>query len=459
MLRKVLVPVCLLLLVAVSGAQGIQPTPDSSALIEQVMQRLGLHATTRSLAELVIQEGPIEQRFRAEVWSLPHGMRRVELIAPESVKGTAAAVKDGQAYLIAQNERGRRAFNLDSVVSLFTLADDILGPAIFEQPWWDDAKVVVGDPFLGRATWELQALDELGQAVHLIVDQKTAVPLALLAEDGNALAPLVAAHEVVVGESDGDITAVTLSMGDNGFSAIVQLQQQGSLMVPRQVVVDLLGLTLTLTMLEVAPAQLPPELAIPSDLFPQDDPRFAEAGHITAAGDYEAAAHLLEALTRDNPYHVPGHVQLGYVYLQLGDWMGARSSFEQALFLDPSNLLAANNLAYVYIVSGTDIERGVALAATVVEMHPTVSAYLDTLGWGLYQLGRYEEALVVLESAVNNGRQQLRLEDSAEVVYHYARALQSVGRLAEARKIAQEALGANPGHEQLLELMRELGPM
>ncbi len=65
----------------------------------------------------------------------------------------------------------------------------------------------------------------------------------------------------------------------------------------------------------------------------------------------------------------------------------------------PSRL---NDLASFLIETGRGVEEGLELIGKALEIRPGDYTYLNTRGWGLYKLGRYEEALSVLNKAWDN---------------------------------------------------------
>jgi tetratricopeptide (TPR) repeat protein len=71
----------------------------------------------------------------------------------------------------------------------------------------------------------------------------------------------------------------------------------------------------------------------------------------------------------------------------------AVEAFERALEIEPDNVLALNNVAYLYAENLNDPDRALPYAeramAAVSYEEGTV---LDTLGWTYYRVGRYDEA-------------------------------------------------------------------
>lgn len=75
------------------------------------------------------------------------------------------------------------------------------------------------------------------------------------------------------------------------------------------------------------------------------------------------------------------------------------------------SIVAQNNLAYRWSLDGRNLEEALDLIRNVVRAEPSHSAYLDTLGWVLYQLDRFEDAIPPLCQAVilEPGHPELRL--------------------------------------------------
>lgn len=447
-----------LLLALLAAAPAVVEARDSAAngadIMAAVFHRLGGNTTTRSRMDLVIQEAGEERRFTAEVWSLPDGVYRVELFEPESVTGTVGVAREGKARLLSENPRGRREYNLETIVVLFTLAEDVISARSFLEPIWDGARVT-DDVYAGRSVIRVEDEDEDGTLVGVMIDEQSLVPLAVYVDVGQGRETVYSSRDIAVSDT-GDIVSYVFGLWAEGMTLELHFRPLDGIFAPTAVRSVIPGLQMDLYIRDTEIAELPESLAVTPEMVPREDERFLQSLELTLAGEYKDAVRLLEALTRDDPYHVAAHVQLGYLYLELGDWIGARASFEQAVVLDPSNLPAYNNLAYVYIDSGIDIESGIAMAEQVVALRPTHAAYLDTLGWGLYKAGRYDNALAVLREAVEHGRAQLFPKALADVLYHYALALQAAGDFPGALDIVREGLVVQPDSPSLLQLLAEL---
>ena len=73
--------------------------------------------------------------------------------------------------------------------------------------------------------------------------------------------------------------------------------------------------------------------------------------------------------------------------------------FETCLKLDPEYADALNYLAYVWAVRNERLEEALHHILAALALDPENAAYLDTLGWVYFRMGRLEDALKFLEQA------------------------------------------------------------
>ncbi len=80
----------------------------------------------------------------------------------------------------------------------------------------------------------------------------------------------------------------------------------------------------------------------------------------------------------------------------------AEEWLEQVLDEFPDDVSAMNDLGYLWVEENKRLERAERMIRKAVEADPENAAYRDSLGWALYRLGRYQEALGELEKATAN---------------------------------------------------------
>jgi tetratricopeptide (TPR) repeat protein len=90
---------------------------------------------------------------------------------------------------------------------------------------------------------------------------------------------------------------------------------------------------------------------------------------------------------------------VGYIYSGANLFDEAEIKIRQAFKLDPRNPARINDLAWLLINNDINVNEGVDLIEKALELKPDNWYYLDTKGWGLYKLGRYEEAMKVLNDS------------------------------------------------------------
>lgn len=85
-------------------------------------------------------------------------------------------------------------------------------------------------------------------------------------------------------------------------------------------------------------------------------------------------------------------------YLEAGKPELAEEYFRDAYSSEPDNVYRMYDLAWFLIDNGRDIEEGLELIDKALELRPDLKWFLlDGKGWGLYQQGKYREALRVLQ--------------------------------------------------------------
>ncbi|MBI1307868.1 MAG: tetratricopeptide repeat protein [Bacteroidetes bacterium] len=129
----------------------------------------------------------------------------------------------------------------------------------------------------------------------------------------------------------------------------------------------------------------------------------------------------------------------------LGKYAESDQAFDELLEIDPENHLALNNYAYYLSLRGSSLDKALAMITKALALQPTQATYVDTHGWVLYQLGRYEEAEKVLKIAYE------KMSGEAEVVEHYATVLIKNGKVEagnELMKKANELKSSQNGNNQ-----------
>ena len=124
---------------------------------------------------------------------------------------------------------------------------------------------------------------------------------------------------------------------------------------------------------------------------------------------------------------------LGTLDITARRYDSAERNLQLALKAQPNDLVALNNLAWIYQQKGDHRAREYAQRAFEQAPTPEVT---DTLGWILVQNGEAPKALPLLASAARARNQ------NSTIQYHYAVALNSVGRSTEAADVLRTIVGS-----------------
>jgi len=133
-----------------------------------------------------------------------------------------------------------------------------------------------------------------------------------------------------------------------------------------------------------------------------------------------------------------------------GDYDKAVSLFQKCLQLDPADHGACNYLGYMWADKGVHLQEALDLIQRAVKLDPKNGAYIDSLGWVLFKLGRNEEALAQLRRAVD------LIKDDATLCGHLADVLLKVGKTQEALAVLQHASELEPGNKEISEKLQKL---
>ncbi|MBT8424850.1 MAG: tetratricopeptide repeat protein [Silicimonas sp.] len=90
----------------------------------------------------------------------------------------------------------------------------------------------------------------------------------------------------------------------------------------------------------------------------------------------------------------------GISHERTDQWEKAEADFRRALELQPEQPQVMNYLGYSFLEMQTNLDEALDLIERAVALRPDSGFIIDSLGWGLYRLGRYQEAVAHMEKAV-----------------------------------------------------------
>lgn len=118
---------------------------------------------------------------------------------------------------------------------------------------------------------------------------------------------------------------------------------------------------------------------------------------------------------------------------ELGNHAASDKAYDELLEIDPKNALALNNYSYYLSLRNERLEDALTMVKKALQIAPGQASYLDTHGWVLYLLGRYDEALVPLKKAYE------LMPNEPEVMEHYGMALIKTGQTELGNSLIERA--------------------
>jgi tetratricopeptide (TPR) repeat protein len=116
----------------------------------------------------------------------------------------------------------------------------------------------------------------------------------------------------------------------------------------------------------------------------------------------------------------------GSIYERQKKYDTAEQEFKRILSSDPQNAMTLNYYGYMLADRGVRLEEAIAYIKKAVELDPANGAYLDSLGWAYFKLGKYDQAEENLGKALQHTPNDPTVQDHIGDVY------QKTGRLKQA---------------------------
>jgi tetratricopeptide (TPR) repeat protein len=147
------------------------------------------------------------------------------------------------------------------------------------------------------------------------------------------------------------------------------------------------------------------------------------------------------------PDNATPYTLIGILEDQRKNYDVAADNYRKALEKDPNAVIAANNLAWLYAVTGKgNLDEAMRLAQGVVQKNPNVAGFIDTLGWVFYKKNLHTAAVEQLRKAVALNEAEARaanVSPSAAYHYHLGMALKGKGDKDESRRELETAIRLN----------------
>jgi tetratricopeptide (TPR) repeat protein len=193
------------------------------------------------------------------------------------------------------------------------------------------------------------------------------------------------------------------------------------------------------------------ELHLASDLDKKNGEALVKLGMVQSArGNIDQALETYLEGSKTNPKEMVFYLLAGNIYENKQDWDRAKQQYQKALEVQPENPLASNNLAYVMLQQGGNVDVAFAMAQTARRQLPDNPNSADTLGWAFYHKHVYTSAINLFKEAVK------KEPDNALFNYHLGLAYARSGQAALARQQLDRVVKIKPDFPKIEELRQAL---
>lgn len=176
-----------------------------------------------------------------------------------------------------------------------------------------------------------------------------------------------------------------------------------------------------------------------------------EAQLLREANRFEEAYQVLQKASEK----LPNNPDLLYGTAMMADKIGKPEVFEQlmrkVIQIDPGHAQAYNALGYGLLERNERIPEAVSLVEKALQLAPDDVSIMDSVGWGYYRSGKLDDSVKMLRRAYAGN-------PDPEIAAHLGEVLWMRGDKAEAKKIWQESLKANPGNVPLQTAIKKFDP-
>ena len=130
-------------------------------------------------------------------------------------------------------------------------------------------------------------------------------------------------------------------------------------------------------------------------------PRVLLGRFCQVAGRWDEASDVWREIRRRDPTRTGVGLDLAYCREQAGDLSGAEQAARDVLHVEPDDPRALNFLGYLLADHNLKLDEAETLIRKAIEQEPDNGAYVDSMGWVHFRLGRFDEARKELERAAS----------------------------------------------------------
>jgi len=111
-------------------------------------------------------------------------------------------------------------------------------------------------------------------------------------------------------------------------------------------------------------------------------------------------SEIISKVKNNHPLYAEATDGRGVAYERIGEWENAEKDLLESLKANPDQAYVINYLAYSWIEQGVKIEQSLSMLEKANKLRSNDPYIIDSLGWALFKLKRYEESKGYLQLAV-----------------------------------------------------------
>ena len=162
---------------------------------------------------------------------------------------------------------------------------------------------------------------------------------------------------------------------------------------------------------------------------------------------------VYERALQANPHDARLYVALATIQDAQGQWQQAETNYQQALQILPDYPLAENNLAYLMLDHGGNVDVALALAQKARRGLPDLPNSADTLGWAYFNENVFNSAIDLLQEAIKGDPKNPTFH------YHLGMAYEKSNNYDMAKKQYESALEIDPNFGQTSDIRKRLSEL
>ena len=158
---------------------------------------------------------------------------------------------------------------------------------------------------------------------------------------------------------------------------------------------------------------------------------------------------IINLVEKKHPLYSEATDGRGVAYERIGEWNKAEKDLLSSLDAKPDQAYVINYLAYSWIEKGIKVKKSLSMLEKANKLRSNDPYIIDSLGWALFKLKRYQEAKKYLQLAV-------RLMPADPIVNdHYGDALWKTGHEIQARYYWNYVLNLEKTEDDLKKIVEE----